>query len=222
MITRKEEIMTDSIIKLEKRNVDVVFCIDGSGSMFSHIDAVKNYVRRFHEIVGLDSENYTKRVKIIVFYDYFDEHKEDMESSRFLVLPDERVALNQILDSIIIGGGGDDNENGLEALYFAMKSEFKTGDKDLQIIVLFSDADAHALDSNKQSPNYPNEMANKNGLIDLWNNSQFTNKHLVLVAPEKTLYAELHTKLQNSSFVAVGTSGFEDVNLKSALKKVRM
>ena len=129
-----------------KRNIDIVFCIDGTGSMAGCIEDVKNNAERFYidivkEKTDMGSDVDSMSIRIVVFrvYGYVDNA---MVQSPFFELPADIVDFKQFLDDITAEGGGDANENGLEALYYAMQSDFYTGNKDRQVIVLFTDADA--------------------------------------------------------------------------------
>jgi dolichyl-phosphate beta-glucosyltransferase len=64
-----------------------------------------------------------------------------MLESPFFELPSDEAEFSSFLSGVTATGGGDASENGLEALYLAMKSDFSTGPKDRQVIVMFTDAD---------------------------------------------------------------------------------
>lgn len=218
---------------LTKRNIDVVFCIDGTGSMGPCIDKVKSNARRFHQefvaaLTDLNSEIDSMRVKVIVFRDYHDDGEETMQESPFFELPADNAEYENYLSNIsAYGGGASPEENGLEALYYAMKSDFTTGSKDRQVIVLFSDADALELKERMNEPNYPEDMVDENGLIEMWacvsQDSTYKlrerNKRLVMFAPDETKYKALKSKLNRSVFEPVNMSdGLGDIDFSDIIK----
>lgn len=223
--------MTDNIFGT-KRNIDVVFCIDGTGSMAPCIEGVKNNARRFYSdfaaaMTDLGSEIDSMRVKTIVFRDYRDDGEEAMRESPFFELPADNAEFEKHLADISANGGGDGPENGLEALYYAMKSDFTTGGKDRQVIVLFTDAEALALKQRAGEGNYPADMADEAGLIEMWSclvqekgfKLREKNKRLVLFAPDGTRYKELKSKLNRSIFEPVDMAhGLGDIDFKEIIK----
>lgn len=207
--------MADNIFGT-RRNVDVVFCIDGTGSMAPCIESVKSNARRFHvefvrAMTDLGSEIDSMRVKVIVFRDYHDDGEQAMIQSPFFELPTDNDDFERFLVDISANGGGDEPENGLEALYYAMKSDFTTGAKDRQVIVLFTDADALDLKQRASEVGYPVDMADEEGLIEMWacaaQDPSFKlrerNKRLVMFAPDDTKYKALKSKLNRSVFEPV-------------------
>ena len=183
----------------KERNIDIVFCIDGTGSMCGCIDNVKRHARTFHHqlteaLVEANNSITMLRVKVIVFRDYKDD-PDAMEVSKFFELPADVEEFERCINSIDAHGGGDLPENGLEALYFAMKSDWVTEANDRQIIVLFTDADALDIGARRGCSNYPSDMVDFEGLQTAWvcKDSQATKlrdrlKRLVIFAPEGTKY----------------------------------
>lgn len=223
--------MADNIFGT-KRNIDVVFCIDGTGSMAPCIESVKNNARRFYldfaaAMTDLGSEIDSMRVKVIVFRDYHDDGDESMVESSFFELPADNAEFEKYLSDISANGGGDGPENGLESLYYAMKSDFTTGSKDRQVIVLFTDAEALELKQRAGEANYPADMVDEAGLIEMWSclvqekgfKLREKNKRLVLFAPDGTKYKELKSKLNRSIFEPVDMAhGLSDIDFKEIIK----
>lgn len=218
----------------KKRNVDIVFCIDGTGSMAPCIESVKSNARRFHmefvnKMTDLNSEITSLRVKVIVFRDYKDDGDEAMVQSPFFELPDDNPDFENFLAGISASGGGDAPENGLEALYYAMKADFATGPNDRQVIVLFTDADALDLQARGGEPSYPSDMVDFDGLITTWicatQSADFKlrerNKRLVLFAPAGTKYEGLKKLMNRSVFTPVDmASGLGDIDFSEILNIV--
>ncbi len=214
-----------------KRNIDVVFCIDGTGSMSPCIEAVKSNARRFRRefvtaMSKMGSEIDSMRVKIIVFRDYECDGNESMQISPFFELPTDEAEFDKYMTGISASGGGDAPENGLEALYYAMKSDFTTGMKDRQVIALFTDADALPLGARKGCGDYPADMADRNGLIEMWSclkqDKDFklrdVCKRLVMFAPSGTEYEKIKPLLTRSIFEPVNMSkGLGEIDFKEII-----
>lgn len=223
--------MADNIFGT-KRNIDVVFCIDGTGSMAPCIESVKSNARRFHlefvsAMTDLGSEIDSMRVKVIVFRDYHDDGGQAMVQSPFFELPTDTADFEKFLADISANGGGDGPENGLEAMYYAMKSDFTTGAKDRQVIVLFTDDEALDLKQRASEAGYPADMVDEAGLIEMWacmaQDSGFKlrerNKRLVMFAPDGTKYKALKSKLNRSVFEPVNMAdGLGDIDFKEIIK----
>ena len=219
-----------------RRNIDVVFCIDATGSMFPCLDEVKANACRFHielasAMTDLGSELDSLRVKVIVFRDYEDGEKLAMAQSSFFELPADQDEFSSYMAGITATGGGDGPENGLEALYYAMKSDFTTGSKDRQIIVLFTDADALELGQRSHLAGYPADMVDENGLIELWVNAAAKQdpsvklgekiKRLVMFAPSGTKYDTLKTSLNRSIFYPVDDhDGLRNISFDVIIKQI--
>lgn len=212
-----------------KRNIDVVFCIDGTGSMSPCIESVKKNAKRLYDeflnkLTESNSVMDSMRIKVIVFRDYGSDTNA-MEISPFFELPDDNADYENFMNNIEASGGGDAPENGLEALYCAMKSDFTTGPKDRQVIVLFTDTDALPLKARSDSENYPTDMVDEDGLIDTWtcNNQDLKLreklKRLVIFAPADTKYSEISKSFNRVMYVPVNTSqGLDDVSFDDVIK----
>lgn len=202
---------------MEKRKIDMVFVIDGTGSMGPCIDKVKEAAKKFYQkfneqMILMGSEVTSLRIKTIVFRDYLDDGEEAMVESPFFELPIDLADFEASLAAIHATGGGDIPENGLEALHFAFSSDFTaTGLRDRQVIVLFTDADALAIGERNAAPGYPAGMVDETGLISEWIMPTQTSKlsrgkRLVIYAPNDSKYKELSSKLPGSNFVPVELS----------------
>ena len=223
--------MSEENILAVKRNIDVVFCIDGTGSMSPCIESVKSNARRFRlefvkAISKMGSEIDSMRVKIIVFRDYECDGNSAMQISPFFELPTDEADFDKYMAGISASGGGDAPENGLEALYYAMKSDFATGMKDRQVIALFTDADALPLGKRKGCGEYPSDMVDRDGLIEMWGcvkqDKDFKLrdicKRLVMFAPAGTEYEKLKPLLTRSVFEPVSmSSGLGEIDFKEII-----
>lgn len=156
-------------------NVDMAFCIDVTGSMDNIIEIVKNNALNLYQDVKNcieKKEKYvdTLRVRIIAYRDYLADGADAMQVTNFFTLPQEADSLRKCVGSLVAKGGGDDPEDGFEALGYAIKSKWnKEPGKKRHVIVLWTDDDAHDLGHGKSSEYYPNGMAADFGeLTDWW------------------------------------------------------
>ena len=222
--------MSDANANEKSRNIDIVFCIDGTGSMTPCIEMVKEHALRFHkELKDCIEANRGKmsslRIKVIVFRDYEYDGDNTMQISEFFELSaGDEAEYKSYLDNVVAQGGGDAPENGLEAIYFAMKSSFKAGPNDRQIIVLFSDTDALKLGARKGCPNYPDDMVDEQGFKDMWNCSSQTGtlnkslRRLVIIAPPGSYYEKIIEPLEDCYYLPTEDLGLKDVNFNDVIK----
>lgn len=128
-------------------NVDIVMCIDATGSMAPIIDEVKSnaisfYQKYIEEMEVNDMDVAQLRIKVIAFRDYACDD-EPMTESQFFTLPDQNEEFRVFLNNIEAKGGGDFPENAFEAIATALKSDWVTeGPRRRHIIVVFTDAPA--------------------------------------------------------------------------------
>lgn len=208
-------------------NLDFVFCVDGTGSMAPRIESVKEVIRKFptnlaEEMAddGYDIESI--RAKIIVFRDYRFDGENAMRISPFFKLPEEANEFERCLDGISAEGGGDGPKNGLEALYYAMKSDFNVGSRDRQYILLFTDADAYEPKVCMDAPNYHKDMVNEDELVNIWNrivhNEAFKlrkKRSLAMFAPTNTEYKRLSSIMDRVLFIPVN---FEKEEIETIIR----
>lgn len=219
-----------------ERKVDIIFCIDGTGSMAPCIDSVKANAKRFYADFAEKMTNEFSssvdevNIKVITFRDYEADGSQAMTISEWFELTagdDEKYANH--LKGIIADGGGDEPENGLEALFYAMTSDWRSrGDKDRQIIVLFTDADAKSLGGNGVA-GYPTDMVDEAGLLNTWmcirpgflSQGDFKLrercKRLLMFAPHGTVYEKMQSQFNRSQFIptamdqGLGEIDFDDI-----------
>ena len=180
-----------------KYNVDMVFCIDVTGSMDNIIEIVQNNALNLHEDVKKCMERKGKhvdtlRVRIIAYRDYLSDEADAMLVTKFFTLPQEADNLRKCVSSLVAKGGGDDPEDGFEALAYAIKSKWNMDHgKKRHVIVLWTDDDAHDLGHGKSSKYYPKGMASDIRELTAWWGDEsepgFMDqeaKRLVLFAPD--------------------------------------
>ena len=155
-------------------NVDMAFCIDVTGSMDNIIEIVRNNALNLYRDVKKCMEQKGKhvdqlRVRIIAYRDYLADEKNAMLVTNFFNLPEEADELKKCVSSLVAKGGGDDPEDGYEAIAYAIRSNWNTsGAKKRHVVVLWTDDDAHELGFGKSSPFYPKGMASDLSELTAW------------------------------------------------------
>ena len=190
--------------------VDLVFCIDVTMSMDHVLDTVKNNALRFYQDFQVIMKNKHKtvsdlRIRIIAFRDYYYDREQAMLVTDFFHLPDQAADFKACLTSIEASGGGDDEEDGLEALAYAMKSKWNTtAQKRRHVIVVWSDDGTHDLGFGKSAPNYPANMAADFNELTRWWGSRTSPgvmdesaKRLIIFAPNKKSWNKITDNWNN-------------------------
>lgn len=224
-----------------ERKIDIIFCIDGTGSMSPCIDAVKSNAKKFYmDFVEKMTNEYGSSVdelniKVITFRDYMEDGNQAMVQSEWYdITAGDDVEYEKHLNGIIADGGGDEPENGLEALFYAMTSDWNAkGDKDRQVIVLFTDADAVPFGTHNGHPNYPADMVDADGLLNTWmcirpaflNQGDFKLKErckrLLMFAPAGTIYETMQGSYNRSQFIPVQMdAGLGDITFDEIIKTI--
>jgi hypothetical protein len=126
--------------------VDVVMCIDVTGSMSGIINTVKRNAIGFYDSFKscCDEEGITLaglNAQVIAFRDK-NVDSSWLESSSTYWLPDEKDAFNGFVNGLYASGGGDIPESGLEALDAAFKKTDWSIDDGYhrQVVILWTDA----------------------------------------------------------------------------------
>jgi hypothetical protein len=179
--------------------IDVVLCIDGAASMEDKTENQHKIVKVIKENthkVYQDLQNYMVKTgrelaqlrgKLILFRDYLADGDNAMLQTDFFQIPQQLAEFEETVSSVHAVGGGDEPEDGLEALAYAMKSKWTTyeGAKKRQVIVVWTDAGTHELGYSKRSAYYPSGMpANLAVLEDWWDAMDDYAKRLIIYAPD--------------------------------------
>ncbi|MBQ7437157.1 MAG: VWA domain-containing protein [Oscillospiraceae bacterium] len=174
-----------------KYNVDIVMCIDVTGSMKGILNTVKQNALNFQEdlkalMVKKGKKIDKLRIKVIAFRDYLADGDNAMATTRFYNMPEDKEKFKDVIWSLKPDGGGDDPEDGLEALAYAIKSDWtKDGDKRRHVIVVWTDTSTHELGFGKNYPRYPKGMAKDfNELTTWWDQMNRESKRLLIYAPD--------------------------------------
>jgi hypothetical protein len=224
----KEQAMSQQGLKYD---VDIVLCIDATGSMSPVIDMTKAHALRFYEdlqerMARKGKEFSQLRIRVIEFRDIFVDGEKWLTASSFHELPAQTDAFANAIKSIGVHGGGDEPESGLEALAMAMKSDWCSGaEKRRHVILVWTDASAHPLEKavNASSPLLPKELPKGfDQLADFW--EQHMNrqaKRLLLFAPDAYPWTDMGTHWDYTlHFPSKAGEGMGDVDYEKILSVI--
>lgn len=224
--------------------VDIVMCIDITGSMQDCIDTVKSRALQFwpdlQDALKTASKNVSDvRVKVIGFRDFEADGSSSLEESRYFNLSDQGSSdpeeYKQFVSNLVADGGGDEPENSLEALSLAIQSDWvQTGDRRRHVIVMFTDASAHRLeDANRSNPYYPENMpASLEELTDIWltpsGGQQVSKiklkqpaKRLIIFAPQMYPWPEIYESWNQVIYnPSKAGEGLDDVSYEDIIQAI--
>ena len=171
--------------------IDIVFCIDVTGSMHDCIENVKEMAVNFKDEFLKKMDELGKkcsgsiRTKVIAFRD--EKIGEKKEVSPFYTMPDQEGEFKAFVNGLKESGGGDEPESAYEALIEAFNSEWvKDGAKRRWVTVLFTDASAH-----------PEKLED---LVNAWNALDYNFKRLVIFAPDHATWSDFAGQAQNTLY----------------------
>jgi hypothetical protein len=191
--------------------VDMVFCIDATASMEDFtggskkiINVVKENALNFYSDISQAMAAKCKtirqlRVRIVAFRDYLADGENAMLVTDFFLLPQQSQEFEACVHSIMADGGGDIDEDGLEALAYAIRSDWTTeAAKKRHVIVVWTDAGTHDLGFGSSSGYYPNGMPQNMGeLTDWWDDMNENSKRLILFAPDAPSWDYISNNWEN-------------------------
>ena len=189
-------------------SVDIVFCIDVTGSMDPVLDAVKANALAFYDDVQTNltakGKNVSQlRVRVVAFRDLVADGDAAIEESPFFALPNERNGFSEFVNGLIAQGGGDAPESGLEAVALAVNSPWtSTGDRRRQVIVVWTDQPAHPLNPGVVPADLASRIpADFSALTDVWEDEQglmgSSSKRLILFAPDGPGWSDISSVWEN-------------------------
>lgn len=214
--------------------VDIALCIDATGSMSGIIDRAKSSALNFYEDLTSAMDEKDKRidklrVRVVVYRDYYVDGDQSMAASPFFDLPEQKAEFSNFVKGISATGGGDEPENGLEALAIAMKSDWaKTGDKRRQVIVVWTDASVHPLEKNGNAKpaHYPDDLPKSfDDLTDVWEDDQGimerSAKRLIIFGPDSYAWTDISNHWTHSvHFASKAGEGLSEVEYKTILDSI--
>ncbi|MBM2616001.1 VWA domain-containing protein [Actinoplanes sp. LDG1-06] len=167
--------------------VDIVFCIDVTGSMYPIVDRLKEGVltlrRRIEEAAAATGKAIgALRVRLVAYRDFRDNPADALVESGFFTMPGQAAEFETAVRGLEAGGGGDEPESGLEALAVAMSSDWAYGHRPRRhLVVVLTDASAHPLGVGRAAAAYPSVAPPTfDELAAVWTSQ---SSHLLLVAP---------------------------------------
>lgn len=127
--------------------VDVVMCIDVTGSMSPIINTVKNNALSFYDLFNQSCieegiQLYGLNTQVIAFRDKNVDGSSWLQTSPTYSLPSQTEAYRSFVNNLYANGGGDAPESGLEALETAFnKTDWGVDDGyHRQVVILWTDA----------------------------------------------------------------------------------
>jgi len=188
--------------------VDIVFCIDVTGSMTPILDTVKANALRFYADVQSNLTAKGKnidelRVRVVAFRDIVADGEAALQETPFFELPGEETGFSNFVNGLFAEGGGDAPESGLEAVALAMTSAWTTrGDRRRQVIVVWTDQPAQTLDASVLPPELTKRVpADFSALTDMWEDPQgplgSSSKRLILFAPDGPGWSDISGVWEN-------------------------
>lgn len=218
-----------------KYNVDIVMCIDCTGSMDGLLETVKvNALKFFPDLKKICDEKGKEianvRCRVIGFRDFYADRENAILDSGFLAIPLQETDFKNFVNGLEATGGGDEPENGLEALALAINSDWTTeGDKRRHIIVVWTDASTHPLGLDRcKNEFYPQDMPeNFDELTDWWEDEQGKGKmrksakRLLLFAPDASAWTEMGNSWNNTiHHTAKAGEGLNEIDYETILNTV--
>lgn len=218
-----------------KYNVDIVMCIDCTGSMGSLLDTVKVNALKFYPDLKARCDAKGKeiselRIRVIGFRDFYADKANAIQDSGFFNIPDHESEFKSFVNGLHPEGGGDEPENGLEALAMAINSDWtKDGDRRRHVVVVWSDASTHPVGLDRcKNEFYPQNMpVDFDELTNWWDDEQGEGKmqksakRLVLFAPDASAWTEIGINWNNTiHHPAKAGAGLEDVDYETILSTI--
>jgi hypothetical protein len=175
------------------RKADIVFCMDATASMAPCFEGVRNNLIGF--IDGLSSHGHVDwRFKLLA---YRDKHNDPTSTWQDFSFTNSGSVFKSYLNQVKPLGGrtykdmDDDRESSLDALYMAVKSDWRKDSQLQKVVVLLTDSDSHPI-LHTSTYNLPDNT------IEAVLQGFQTLKHsmLYMIAPDVPVYNELDRRLQ--------------------------
>ncbi|MER6274546.1 hypothetical protein [Streptomyces sp900105755] len=216
--------------------VDIVLCIDITGSMQPIIQEVREGAFSFHAKLASTMHQREKRVdqmriRVVAFRDFIDSPQDALHASPFFKVPHEVHKFEKFVSSLSAGGGGDIPESGLEALSVAIDSDWQRNlTRQRHVIVMFTDAPAHPLGGpTRQSDGYPEGIPSSfEELSERWGahgdpkaRMDEAAKRLILFCPDASPWGEIADEWNNVIwFSSKAGAGLMDVEMELILDAI--
>ncbi len=218
-------------------DVDLVFCIDTTGSMGDALEMVKTNALRFHSdlanaMAAKKKELNSLRIRVVAFRDYIADKENAMLTTDFFNLPRDNDLFERAVRSLTPFGGGDEPEDGLEALAYAIRSPWsKNPDaKARQVIVVWTDAPTHEMGYAASSPYYPKGMPRSfEELSNWWAQEKdahgaymdYFSERLVLYTPDQAYWNSISNNWENVvHFPSIAGNGLGEYDYSEILDTI--
>lgn len=225
----------------ETYKIDITFVIDATGSMTPLMNQVKARALVMHEEIteGLKKANKeveSLRIRVIDFADFASEGDDAVHQSPFYNMPEEKAQFESRINGINYEmRGGDVPENGLEALFIAMNSDWvRITGKGRHIIVVITDAPPLHLGERAgcigYSDEYPDNVAS---LEEIWNEKDgqtkmtklsYRNRRLILFVPEGNIdgysWDDVSGWSETVNVPIVAGRGFEELSFDTVIAEI--
>lgn len=230
---KMEKMKQNSLMKLTYA-VDLVFCIDATASMDHILDMVKdnalNFYDDFQRIMNRKRKIVSRlRIRVVAFRDYYYDGDQAMLQTKFFEFPRQMEEFERCIRSIVADGGGDDPEDGLEALAYAMKSDWNMdAQKRRHVIVVWSDASTHDLGFGKAYAGYPAKMPKDFCELTSWwgskNNPGImdqSSKRLLMFTPDEASWSTIAMNWDKAiQYVSEAGTGLVDKDYEQILNAI--
>lgn len=207
-------------------NVDIVICIDVTGSMYPVLGTVKDNALTFYERLGDALLEYKRdlqdlRIKVIAFRDVTCDGSGAIQESEFFNLPQQKEEFDSFVKGLKAEGGGDEAETALDVLAHAMHSEWVAeGAKRRHVIVMWTDAPTK--DPTGGNGIIQDSVNNIGELYALWQDAQnsimdVNAKRLVLFTPNHESWNRLESWALTTHLTTELGAGLGDVDMATFL-----
>ncbi|MGB3205336.1 MAG: VWA domain-containing protein [Crinalium sp.] len=125
-----------------KRQADVMFVLDCTGSMQGEIDAIRDAITAFADTI--ESDGVRVRVGLVEFRDRLINEEHRVLTFSGEPFTNNSAAFRKEIAALIATGGGDEPESSLDAIMLALRQPFNPDSN--KVIVLVTDAPPHIPD----------------------------------------------------------------------------
>ena len=199
--------------------------VRGQGKRGQMIEVSDGYARNFLLPRKLAQEATADNINTMRMNDKATQERQAKERAEALEL---RNRMKDMTVVVTAKGGGDIPEDGLEALAYAIRSDWtREGVKKRHIIVMWSDAPTHDLGHGKIAPWYPEGMAKDFDELSLWwedeqlGGSMDENaKRLLIFAPDAPSWNRISSEWGQVIHVQTVSEGLLDVEYRQVLDAV--
>ncbi len=129
------------------RKADIMFCLDCTGSMGGEIEAIKDTIIEFSDMI--EKDGIRSRIGLIEFRDRLYEEEHKVHNFGGQVFTKDPTAFRNEVSGLKAEGGHDEPESSLDAIMLACRQPFD--EKGSKVIVLVTDAPPHIPDKETDS-----------------------------------------------------------------------